>query len=150
MDLTEDRLRKTVADGQKQTEEQENKVAEMIQHISTIIDERFILIIHANPYHKSSDIRESSLISFNEEADAALKTEAMNKMKLLLTQLQKMKFDSELTALSDLKNHFLMLHQTLYDTLKKLGNTNNEIVTLEVRPFYLFRWTILEKVEEKV
>lgn len=71
-------------------------------------------------------------MSFNEELDASMKSEATSKMKLLLAQLQKQKFDSDQAAMNNLKNHLLMLHQTLYDLLKKLATTNVEIVTLEV------------------
>ena len=46
--------------------------------------------------------------------------------------MQRMTFDQELSNLNDLKNHLLLLHQTIYDMLKKLGHLNSEIVVLEV------------------
>lgn len=136
LDLTEDKLRNTLQETKKQSEEQGNKIGEMAEHIVTLLDQ-------------SSDIRESSLMSFNEESDASMKSEATSKMKLLLAQLQKQKFDSDQAAMNNLKNHLLMLHQTLYDLLKKLATTNVEIVTLEKRWKKKCESIFIEKENEK-
>ena len=73
----------------------------------------------------------------NEESDEMLKNEAISKMKIFINQLQKQRFDNDSNILTSLKNHLLMLHQTLFDTLKKVVNLNSEIVNIEVNKIFL-------------
>lgn len=68
----------------------------------------------------------------NEESDENSKNDCMNKMKILLIQLQKMNFDYEFTSINLVKDHILVLHQTLFEVLKKLNNVNNELNHQEV------------------
>ncbi len=78
-----------------------------------------------------------------------LKNEAFNKMKVFLSQLQKQRFDAESSTLHSLKNHLLILHQTLFDTLKKLTNLNSEIVNVEKKWKKKCEGIFAEKENEK-
>jgi len=80
---------------------------------------------------ESAEIRERSLMYLNAESDEATKSEAMNKMKFLLTNLQKVIFQHDYAILNDLKMHILLLHQTLYDAMKQLGNAQAEIIQID-------------------
>jgi hypothetical protein len=80
---------------------------------------------------ESTEIRERSLLYLNSDSDENTKNEAMNKMKFLLNNLQKISFQHDLAILNDLKTHILLLHQTLYDSLKQLGNAQAEIIQLD-------------------
>jgi len=86
---------------------------------------------YVSPITFSSDIRENSLIYVNEESDEVLKNEAISKMKIFSNQLQKQRFENDSTILNSLKNHFLLLHQTLFDTLKRVANLSSEIANIE-------------------
>jgi len=80
---------------------------------------------------ESSEIRERSLLYLNIESDDSTKNEAMNKMKFLLAKLQKISFQHDLSILNDLKTHILLLHQTLYDSMKQLGTAQTESLQLD-------------------
>ena len=66
------------------------------------------------------------------ESDEAAKQEAMNKMKFLLAGLQRISYQHEFSILNDLKTHILLLHQTLYDSLKQLGVSKMETTQQDV------------------
>ncbi len=87
---------------------------------------------------KSEEIRENCLLYLNEESDESTKNECINKIKILLLELQKMNFEYQFSSLNDIKDHMLLLHQTLYDTLKRLNSANSDLNQQEV-----FRKTIL-------
>ena len=66
-------------------------------------------------------IRENCLLYLHEESDENTKTECLNKMNFLLIELPKMNFQYEYSSMNEIKDHILLLHQTLYDSLKKLS-----------------------------
>ena len=68
----------------------------------------------------------------NSESDESAKQEAMSKMKFLLGGLQKISYEREFSILKDLKTHILLLHQTLYDSLKQLGISKAEATQQDV------------------
>ena len=85
---------------------------------------------------KSEQIRENCLLYLHEETDENTKTECLNKMKFLLIELQKMNYQYEYSSLNEIKDHILLLHQTLYDSLKRLSLLNSELHQQEVNNIY--------------
>ena len=73
------------------------------------------------------------MVYLHEESDENTKTECLNKMKFLLIELQKMNFQYEYSYLNEMKDHILLLHQTLYDSLKRLNVLNSELHQQEVK-----------------
>jgi len=120
----------------KIVDSQKNKFMEMDHSISLLIE-------------NSSDIRENSLIYANEESDEIMKNEAISKMKIFINQLQKQRFENDSSLLDDLKNHLLVLHQTLFDTLKKVGHLNSEIINIEKKWKKKCEGIFAEKENEK-
>jgi hypothetical protein len=85
---------------------------------------------------QSEQIRENCLQQFqSEHQDEGFKQESQNKMKYLLMQLQKVpfsiftkgkiNFQSEVGYLNLLKNHLLVLHQTIFEMNKRLIDQGN-------------------------
>lgn len=77
------------------------------------------------------------MLYLHEESDENTKNECLNKMKFLLIELQKMNFQYEYSSMNEIKDHILLLHQTLYDSLKKLSLLNSELNQQEVN-FLIF------------
>lgn len=48
-------------------------------------------------------------------------------MKFLLIELQKLNYKYQFSSINDIKDNILLLHQTLYDTLKKLNASNIDL-----------------------
>lgn len=72
------------------------------------------------------------MLYLHEESDESTKNECLNKMKFLLIELQKMNYQYEYSSLNEIKDHILLLHQTLYDSLKRLNTLNSELHQQEV------------------
>ena len=93
-----------------------------------MIESRFFLsLFEFLPNFSSGEIRENSLIYLNEETDVTTRNECIMRMKFLLLKLKQMQFQSSLKILSEMKNHLLLLHETLYDVLKRLASNQNEL-----------------------
>lgn len=56
----------------------------------------------------------------------------MAKMKAVIISLQQMTFDTDFNGITDLRDHLLLLHETLFDSLKKLANSQAELNQQEV------------------
>ena len=88
--------------------------------------------MNSNFFCNSEQIRENCLLYLHEESDENTKNECLNKMKFLLIELQKMNYQYEYSSLNEIKDHILLLHQTLYDSLKRLNVLNSELHQQEV------------------
>lgn len=86
------------------------------------------------------------MLYLHEESDENTKNECLNKMKFLLIELQKMNFQYEYSSMNEIKDHILLLHQTLYDSLKKLSLLNSELNQQEVN--FLILYHILIKFQK--
>lgn len=53
-------------------------------------------------------------------------------MKVFFSQLKEVRLENETTILVNLRSHVILLHQTLYDILRKLRVSNDELITLDV------------------
>lgn len=89
------------------------------------------------------------MLYLHEESDENTKNECLNKMKFLLIELQKMNFQYEYSSMNEIKDHILLLHQTLYDSLKKLSLLNSELNQQEVN-FLIFIPHFNIKIPEKL
>lgn len=98
----------------------DTKVQDYEQLLSDLIEE-------------SEDIRETTLLYMNEECDENTKEDCVNKIKVLLMKFQDMDLSSDYIMVSRLKEHFLILHQTLFDLLKQLKNATSDLNSQEVR-----------------
>mgnify|MGYP001616989145 CR=1 FL=1 len=81
---------------------------------------------------ESEDIRETTLLYMNDECDENTKEECLNKIKILLMKFQDMDLSSNYIMVSKLKDHFLILHQTLFDLLKQIKISSSELNSQEV------------------
>ena len=69
-------------------------------------------------------------------------------MKFLLIELQKMNFQYEYSYLNEMKDHILLLHQTLYDSLKRLNVLNSELHQQEVNFIRLINFKSFSEIDD--
>ena len=67
-----------------------------------------------------------------DEFDSVAKAELINKIKTLSQQLKQFHFAGEQQALENLKLHFLDIHQTLFEVIRKQGVLTTELQNLDV------------------
>lgn len=69
----------------------------------------------------------------NEDADASTKEESREKVKILIQNLKKKDFSEEFPILNEFRNHLLLLHETLFDSLKRLSLAEADMLQSEVQ-----------------
>eukprot|EP01016_Furgasonia_blochmanni_P001279 TRINITY_DN10481_c0_g1_i5.p1 TRINITY_DN10481_c0_g1~~TRINITY_DN10481_c0_g1_i5.p1 ORF type:complete len:382 (+),score=68.58 TRINITY_DN10481_c0_g1_i5:320-1465(+) len=117
---------------QNYLDERERKLNEVLEENKVLTEQAEyrkdqLLKIVGDMIGDSEEIRENSILYLNEENDATTKQESMNKIKYLLVDFQKLNFEYEYSCINDLKDHILLLHQTLYDCLKRLSLAHEEL-----------------------
>lgn len=90
------------------------------------------LATHFNININSLEIINTSFTYLAEESDENTKKECLTKIKLLLIKFQKLNFDIEFKALNDIKDHIILLYQSLIDALKRYNTVRSEMQKLEV------------------
>ena len=68
----------------------------------------------------------------NEETDSSTKEESISKMKIFLYNLKKKDMNNGYPILGELRNHLLLLHETLFDSLKRLSTAESDLFQAEV------------------
>eukprot|EP01017_Pseudomicrothorax_dubius_P023152 TRINITY_DN24836_c0_g1_i2.p1 TRINITY_DN24836_c0_g1~~TRINITY_DN24836_c0_g1_i2.p1 ORF type:complete len:409 (+),score=135.18 TRINITY_DN24836_c0_g1_i2:28-1254(+) len=135
---------------QSHLEESEKRIGELTEahRASNATIEEFKKIINVL-VEASEEIREGNLLYVNEDADAGTRTEAMTSVKARLAELQRLSFDGRLAPLVDVKEHLLLLHETLFDALRKLKTSSEELGQQEKSWRQTCDALIAEKEKEK-
>ncbi|KAL4431660.1 hypothetical protein ABPG74_017289 [Tetrahymena malaccensis] len=110
-EVVQRKFQETLTNLNQTNKKNEENLQFLNEKVSEIIDE-------------SQEIRENCLGYMAEENDEAVRKECMNKVKLLLIKMQKsISANAENDCLNTIKEHVILLQQTLFEALKKQHST---------------------------